>query len=268
MEKKLDLLEDLESLEGEAVLDVSSALAPLLETTAWIVRNGPKVQQLFRGKEPTASLRVQVMLLKQALTSLRAVHLLVLHGYTAQAATVASALFETRLYSNFILDDDTKASEFLAHTNSEDFVWRPRRMIKFEAESNLRDEPELTMPAKLEHAIRVIGAQYIFLCSLKHGNPIPLRHLAGGRYRSFRSLVMALPDTRPADNVVKAVILTSANNSAFYTLRNAGFAAKDESEESSNWFSELAERWALSGRQHEEGLNGLGDLPFPTIMKR
>ena len=126
VKKEVNQIEILERLEVAAQLELSAILQPLLTQTNWILNHAPWVVDISKGKTQTVLIRVQHALLKHALTSLRATALLLVRGYTAQAATVASGLFETRLYSNYILDDETRAVQFIKHTNSQEFVWRPR----------------------------------------------------------------------------------------------------------------------------------------------
>lgn len=264
----------LETLETVASTELSRILRPFLDTTAWILNHAPCVVELSKNRTQSILMRVQHMLLKQALTSLRATALLLVRGYTAQAATVASGLFETRLYSNYIIDDESRAERFVRHSNSQDFVWRPNQMIRSEAEQNLRRANYQVDPSTLDREVEVIGASYLFLCSLKHGNPIPLLHTVGARddivgpaFADGGFPVMALPDTRPEDNIVKAVVLTVANNSTFYTTRNTGLTVNDESEDAQKWFQELMNRWTQAIKEHREAMDGLGDIPFPTIRR-
>ena len=79
---------------------------------------------------------------------------------------------------------------------------------------------------------------------------------------------MALPDTRPEDNIVKAVILTAANNSAFFVMRNTGLTVNDESDVADKWFKDLKRQWSKALKEHKNALNGLGEMPFPTIPKQ
>jgi hypothetical protein len=274
MEREVNQADVLETLESAAQLELSKILQPFLETTTWIHNHAPWVVEISKNKTQTVLTRVQHMLLKHSLTSLRATALLLVRGYTAQAATVASGLFETRLYSNYILDNEPRALQFINHSNSQEFVWRPNQMIRFKAEQNVQKADKTNKTVTLKNEIDLIGASYIFLCSLKHGNPIPLRHVVGGRDRiigpafadgGFR--VMALPDTRSDDNIVKAVVLTTANNSTFYTMRNTGLTVNDESDAADKWFRELMGRWSKSVQEHKDALDSLGKMPFPTIPK-
>lgn len=274
MKRKVNQADVLETLESAAQLELSKILQPFLETTTWILNHAPWVVEISKNKTQTVLMRVQHMLLKHALTSLRATALLLVRGYTAQAATVASGLFETRLYSNYILDDEPRAIQFINHSNSQEFVWRPNQMIRFEAEQNIQKADKINKTVTLKNEIDLIGASYLFLCSLKHGNPIPLRHVVGGRDRIIGPAftdggfpVMALPDTRSDDNIVKGVVLTTANNSTFYTMRNTGLIVNDESDVADKWFRELMYRWSNSVQEHKEALDSLGNMPFPTIPK-
>lgn len=274
MEIEVNQMEVLEILETAARSELTKVLQPLLDTTVWILNHAPWVVEFSKNRTQNIAMRVQHMLLKHSLTSLRATALLLVRGYTAQAATVASGLFESRLYSNYILDDEARAQQFAGHSNSQDFVWRPTKMIRFEAEQNHVRVSKNSDSSALRQEIDLINASYIFLCSMKHGNPIPLRHVVGGRdnvvgpaFTDGGFPVMALPDTRPEDNIVKAIVLTVANNSAFYLIRNAGLTVHDESEDTGRWFRELSRRWSQSVQEHKDAMDGLGMMPFPTIPK-
>jgi hypothetical protein len=274
MMKEVNQMQVLEALEAAALPELSKVLQPLLNSTVWILNHAPWIVELSKGKSQTISMRVQHMLLKYALTSLRATALLLVRGYTAQGATIASSLFETRLYSNYILVDETRADQFIKHTNSQEFVWRPSQMIRSEAEQNFQRTKKLSDTSALKKEAELIGASYLFLCSLKHGNPIPLRHVVGARdnivgpaFADGGFPVIALPDTRPEDNIVKAVVLAAANNSAFYVVRNTGLTVNDETDKADKWFRELKEKWSQSVKQHRDAMDGLGKMPFPTIPK-
>lgn len=267
----MDFLDEAENIAEE---NLKIVLSSVLNGSNWLLRNTPDVVLLSKGKEHTLVQNVQHMLLKQALTSLRATNLLCLRGYTSQAASVASGLFELRLYSNFIGLKNSRAEEFLNHSNSQDFVWQPKKMIRHEAETRINLFSEKCNEGTVKKATELINASYVFLCSLKHSNPIPLRHAVGARDNIIGSSfkdggfpVISLPDTREEDNSTKATILVTANNSTFYITRNVMMSGKDDSAEWQSWFTTLNLKWDEVAKSSKLGLSNFGSLPFPTTMR-
>ncbi|KJR45481.1 hypothetical protein UF75_4157 [Desulfosporosinus sp. I2] len=165
----VDFLDEVESIAEE---NLKIVLSSILNGGNWLLRNAPDIVRFSKEKEQTLVQNVQHMLLKQALTSLRATNLLCLRGYTSQAASVASGLFELRLYSNFIGLENSRAEEFLNHSNSQDFVWRPKKMIRHEVESRIdlfsKNCDEATMK-KITRPRLQFSLQQITQLSILHG---------------------------------------------------------------------------------------------------
>jgi hypothetical protein len=267
-----DDLRALEDMERAAEQKLTETLCPLLDITAWLLGYAPTVIQFTKRKTLHLPTLVQHMLLKQAMASLRATSQLLIRGYSSQAATIASGLYEIYLYSSYMLDDPAKAEQFLKHSNSQDFVWRPNEMIRHIAQKRLEQQGKNRDKAALKSAIEDINGAYIYLCSLKHSNPIPLRHVVAARVDEAglgegQSQFAVLPDTRPEDNIVKIVILAEANMGTFLVTSNAANTAEGISLELVNWLRRLSQVQA----QHVNIFNQLGDefgpMPFPTIRK-
>ena len=269
-----EFMDFLDGAENIAEENLKIVLSSVLNGSNWLLRNAPDVVLFSKDKVHTLVQNVQHMLLKQALTSLRATNLLCLRGYTSQAASVASSLFELRLYSNFIGLKNSRAEEFLNHSNSQNFVWQPKKMIRHEAETRINLFSEKCNEGTVKKATELINASYVFLCSLKHSNPISLRHAVGARDNIIGSSfkdggfpVISLPDTREEDNSTKATILVTANNSTFYITRNVMMAGKDDSAEWQSWFTTFNLKWDEVAKSSKLGLSNFGSMPFPTIMR-
>ena len=217
MENRPPQISALDMLEADARSTLSEKLVPLLSTTEWILKNGPYVTQFTKGKPQTSVGTVQIMLLKQALTFLRSGTVLLLSGYTAPAAAVACSLYELYLYSDYIFDSEERAKEYLSHTNSQEFVWRPAKMIRHSAEQEAKRSEGST---SFEEALSMFEFEYTFLCALKHANPIPARHLSLAHHEGLKLdgaviRVWTMPDTRPEDLTVKVGVLTQMHSACF-----------------------------------------------------
>ncbi len=87
----------LDSLEDQASSKLSPKLAPLAPAVAMSYELGMESALLPADRRGGIDLAVSGLYLKRALTDLRALWLLTVQGYTAQAATVATSLFENAL---------------------------------------------------------------------------------------------------------------------------------------------------------------------------
>lgn len=222
-------LETLEQLEETAQAELSEILSKPLRSAAWLLEHAQQIVTFLPEGSPTKAVVVQLGLLKQTLNSLRSTSLLLLRGYTSQAATVASGLFEIRLYSSHILNDDSRAKQFMEHTDRKRFVWRPSEMILSQAKRNLEQKGKQVSKEALDSAANGMELSYQFLCGFKHSNPLMLSHSLNAREGILGSIapkdkyiVKALPDTRPKDNWVKAMVLSSAILSTFLVMLNNG----------------------------------------------
>lgn len=262
----------LNNIEMIAYNSLLNKLEPFIKVTDWLFSEAPKIVEIPKETNITTLKNVQHMFLKQSLCSLRTIVILFLKGYTSQAATIASSLYEVRLYSNYILDHIDRAEYFMKHSNSQDFVWRPKQMIRNEAQFNV-DQMASTKILKLEDEIKLISSTYMFLCSLKHNNPIALRHTVGAKDDIVGASiingfpVMVLPDTRDSDLPTKATVLIAAINSTFYVLRNVSLTVINNSGEYNEWIQKLFKEWNNAVDVAKEYLPKYGPLPFPTIPK-
>ncbi|MGE6577409.1 DUF5677 domain-containing protein [Paenibacillus xylanexedens] len=262
----------LNNIEVIAYNSLVDKLEPFIKVTDWLFSEAPKIVEVTVEKNVTTLKNVQHMFLKQSLNSLRAIVILVLRGYTSQAATIASSLYEIRLYSNYILDHQDRAEYFMKHSNSQDFVWRPKKMIRSEAQFNVNQMANKAT-LNVDDEIKSINSTYMFLCSLKHNNPIPLRHTVGAKDDFIGASitdgfpVMALPDTRDSDLPTKATVLIAAINSTFYVLRNVSLTVINDSGEFNEWIQKLFKEWNNAVDVTKENLPKYGPMPFPTIPK-
>ena len=121
---------------------------------------------------------------------------------------------------------------------------------------------------------KLIHAGYLFLCALKHSNPIPLHHIVMGREPIVASavkpqeyLVAASPDSREEDLPVKATILAISNNATFFVARNAGLTVWSPEEKYQGWIKELMDHWLEAVDISKSVMSKWPHMPFPTIPR-
>lgn len=117
-----------------------------------------------RGQLPSVSqdeLRMFNLFLKNILSDLRSIQVLVSIGYPASAATIASSLWEKSIMGRYLLKEPEKRiKRYLAHGTKKSLLWSMKNMVE--------DIAVETKDLSSKQAAEFCYMQYAFLCSLKH----------------------------------------------------------------------------------------------------
>jgi hypothetical protein len=134
-------------------------------------------------------------------------------------------------------------------------------MIRAEAKRRLEQKGVEVNKASIDEAANGIDLSYQVLCGFKHSNPLMVGHVLNARESILgiiapenRFIVMALPDTRPKDNWVKAMVLSSAVHSAFLSLLNSGYVISFHSSRAEEWLKQLNEKMSRALAELDEVL--------------
>lgn len=269
-------IEMIKNLENIAESELAIILSPLLSITSSLLNLIPTITNVTKRKtfdksELILSL-IQHIFLKQAAVSLRTISLLLLRGYTLQAGVIASSLFEIYLLSTYIGSDYEKAKKYHEHPNSQDWVWHPSDMVKYIARKKLeRVKPDFTQE-ELKSEIDLEYGLYVYLCSLKHINPIPIWHTSTTsvskqlRDLGFTSLNV-IPDIRPEDTVVKVVILSSANQKTAEIAINVLHTSESITVNKVAWFQLVNDIQKENLNITRDMYTKHGSMPYPTIPR-
>ncbi len=114
-----------------------------------------------------ASTKVVNLLLMKCVNDLRSLWILSKKGYSIQAASLASSLYESFIQINYIGNNNGRAQEWIDHTDPK---WLPQSMKNYTNivfEELAPEHPELS---------NNFYAVYSRLCRAKHGNPLLLKN--------------------------------------------------------------------------------------------
>lgn len=268
-----DFLRQLEGLETDAEQKNLATLLPFLKISEQLINIVPTITKVTQRQTFDMTSMIQHVFLKQSLTCLRAANKLLVAGYTAQAAMIVCSMYEIDLYSTYIGNDTTRGEKYRRHDNSQDWVWPPHFIIKELAENNLRRQGVTIDQKTLSSAKQDVDGAYVFLCSIKHPNPIPmLRHTATTNLDNFESDKATyrfgiFPDSREEDEIVKKVILSEANQRAISVAQNTANTAPELSERQAKWLNELLEIQSRQVEIYQQLANPNSKMPFPTIRR-
>jgi hypothetical protein len=259
----------LNVLEDDAKRNILVDVSPLLEVSEWLFQAIQLLPAILKQKSLNNGLVVQFGLLKQILSCLRGTELLLQIGYTNQAAAVACSAFELALYSKYIRDDIARVELFLRHDNPREFVWRPREIMR-ELASLAKDIDDNGAPIAFEQRFDMISLPYVYLSSLKHGNPIGFRR--GVTARPGPAVLHpesphfgVVPDARASDLSQKIVVFAIALGCAFESVSQVIAVSNVKSADLISW-QEARNLW--HGRLNERLLAleaKSGPLPFSVV---
>lgn len=188
----------LTAAEIGAGVTLSSDLKSINSLYETIFNFATRLPTLTKDKEKyTDSSRISALFIKRALNDLRSVWNLLTLGYTTQAATVASSMWENSIVIE-VLNIDNKKLRELKSQKKDGIPWSCKKMSQIVAMHSSSDNQ-----AAYESQWRFIYGQYQFLCGYKHPNFQTLTHDAGSTTHEDMEIgyyvVMALPDTRKTD---------------------------------------------------------------------
>lgn len=265
-------------MEKNAEAELTPRLHPLLDISKDLINFLPTITSVTKRKsiDDTSGFftaLLQHIFLRQALTCLRSITILLVRGYTVQAATLASSIFEIYLYSSYIGNDPEKAEKFRSHSNSQEFVWSPKSMIRYLAENSLKAKKQSYTKDELEQETQTIDGPYIYFCSLKHNNPIPLWHNMSAkmdeeRLQAGAPKFMVIPDQRSEDDKPKIIILAESNQKTIEIAQNTLHLAETKGSTLASWEKTLQKINQRNLLAYQEMCCHSGPMPYPTVRKQ
>ena len=243
---------------------LSPALAPFLGPLRDCYEAGVQVATLPAARDDAEDMRLAALFLKRALTDLRVVWLLVQTGYTAQAASVTSALFEYSLAVVCVAGVPENVEKVLKAKEGK-LPWSCVKMSKVLARNYQSQAPErggVFGQKEYEEAWRKIYGAYDFLCKIKHPTTRSAIHdafSAPGEPGEF--VVMVAPDVRQEDLSMKVVVLSIAITRCYEAIRH--FALRLECEQTDH-LRDFAQRMSdiMSDTARAHQTVATGPLPF------
>lgn len=204
-----------EVMELSAFKVLAEQLKPFEPPIRKVYAAGVQAPTIPGKREQELDIMFSALFLKKTLNDMRSAWLLLRVGYTSQAAAVVASLYENALTVSCLAGQENNVRK-LQKNKSGDLPWRPERLAKNLA-SQWRDEyqekGEKFDNDDYELAWREIYAGYKWLCKIKHPTIGSALHDAPStKVNEGEYVVMAAPDIRPEDLVVKTTILTIAIN--------------------------------------------------------
>ena len=155
--------------------------------------------------QPSLDLRCAALLLKRSLNDFRGVWILLIKGYTSQAASIAASLYESTLATICLTLSKQNIDTYLAEPSGE-IPWSPMDMSKMVVRGTNKDNKPLSK--EFENQWRALYAQYVWLCQIKHSAHASVIHDTTATMLDTNQYgVIALPNTDISDANVKASIL-------------------------------------------------------------
>jgi hypothetical protein len=215
-----------------------------------------------RHSEP--DMQLAALFLKRSLNDLRTVWLLVSTGYTSQAATVATSLFEHALTVNYVAGYPDKANELLSSTTG-DVPWSVVQLSKNMAtQYEQMDAKHPSDRAKLLEMTGVVYAAYKYLCKIKHPTLRSARHDSGSSSdQAGRYAVMAVPDLREEDSSLKALVVNISLIRCSDAIKHFAEALKCSEEDP--MYQDFRERMEDASKESDNAFNVFlegSPLPF------
>jgi len=192
-------------LEKSAIPRISSMLKPFEPIITDLYECGIEAPTLVKPSS-RKYLGVTGLLLKRLLNDIRAVWLLLLFGYTSQAASIAAAAMENALIICCVTTDHRKAARLMESGSSPWSVYELCRMhdsgYKW-LKKKKKDKDDID----LETASRGDYAVYQWICKFKHPHMVSVLHDAYSVAIEDTYGIMAAPDDRIEDLPNKIYIL-------------------------------------------------------------
>jgi len=245
-------------MEASAVTLISQQLAPFAQPIRQCYEAGVLAPTLPAHRQGEKDVTLAAPFLKRSLNDLRAIWLLLLRGYTSSAAAVAASLFEHSLAVIAIVDSPENVAALNASPDR-DLPWKPKELSQILAKRWRRKEiaADSSRSDDYELVWRESYGAYRWLCKIKHPTLSSTLHDTRATLREpGEYVVMASPDIRPADVVVKKMILgTSINHTREAIL---AFAQALECDHTTATYAEFD---SLMSSVLESILNHLKDSP-------
>ena len=193
--------ERLEALEASARSRISLQMQAFDDAFRLTYEAGVIVPVLRANGLSVLDVRCAALFFKRTLNDLRAVHNLLLSGYTSQAASVAAALYENALATNCLTHSQGNIDALLNSENGE-LPWSTKQMTKMVslAEGKKEGSPDY------ENSWRSLYAHYVWLCQCKHPTMQTVLHDVSATQLDEGYVVMALPNAKEHDMPYKAMV--------------------------------------------------------------
>ena len=117
----------------------------------------------------TSSIKVVTTLLAKVLNDLRTSSILAATGYSSQAATIVSSLYESAFMIAYIGDNDDLANKWIEHEDATKLFISVKELTKQGLKNIDTQNYEEFHPQEYNH--------YKQLCMIKHGNPLVQKNL-------------------------------------------------------------------------------------------
>jgi len=193
--------ERLEALEASARGRISTQMQAFDDAFRLTYEAGIIVPVLRANGLGVLDVRCASLFFKQTLNDLRAVHNLLLCGYTSQAASVAAALFENALATHCLTHSQANIDSLLNSENGE-LPWSTMQMTKMVSLAEGKKEGS----HDYENSWRSLYAHYVWLCQCKHPTMQTVLHDVSATQLNEGYVVMALPNAKDKDISYKAMV--------------------------------------------------------------
>lgn len=200
--------------------------------------------------------------LKRTLNDLRCVWILLLRGYTSQAAAVAASLFENALATYCLAGDEANAGSLESEPTG-DIPWTTMEMAKkWAAVEERAGTPEY------ELRWREMYGAYKWLCKIKHPTQRSALHDTIATKLRDEYVVMAAPNLASEDQELKATVAALSLSRALQSI--ARFAEGLDPEKATDEYRQFDARLAAAGTQAIEAFKTIakGPLPFDVSDSR
>lgn len=193
--------ERLETLEVSARSRIASQMQVFNDAFRLTYEAGVIVPVLRANGLGNLDVRCAALFFKRTLNDLRAVHNLLLSGYTSQAASVAAALYENALATNCLTYSQANIDALLNSDNGE-LPWNTMQMTKMISLAEGKKEGT----TDYENSWRSLYAHYVWLCQCKHPTMQTVLHDVSATQLNEGYVVMALPNANESDFSYKAMV--------------------------------------------------------------
>lgn len=253
-----------ETMEASALTILSKELVKFESPIRKCYECGVQAPTLVGKRQRRLDMLLAALFLKKALSDLRSIWILLRFGYTSQAASVAASLYENALTVVAVAGNTHNALK-LGKSKSGDVPWDAQQFAKVLAQK-WRGEADARREKfdqrDYDSGWRQIYSGYKWLCKIKHPTVKSAIHdasatsLTEGEY-----VVMAAPDVRLDDLVVKATILAIAISRVHGAVRH--FAIALECDASSTEYEKFSIRMDGVLREAQEAYKEVATQPLP-----
>lgn len=248
--------------EAVAVERVKQQLKPFRGPLTRCYEAGVQVATLPASNHGAPHLSLSALFLKRTLTDLRSVWLLLIRGYTSQAASVAAALFEHGLAATVLAGDPDAASA--VEEAQGDVPWSASALCKRAARVSQVSSEDADSANDWERAAWEAYAGYKYLCKIKHPTLRSTVHDTGAskvKANGEKFSVVSVPDVRREDLPQKALILLMSISRVYQAVRQ--FHSAIEVEEDRPEYADFLSRVESIVEETKEAAKAVGSAPLP-----